>query len=84
MVYSQIAQFKARLSSYLQEVRQGREVIIMDRKTPIAKVVPFSQSHHSVVVRGPRVKKSLKSLTFPGIKARVDVVRLLREARGPR
>jgi len=36
-----IAELKDRLSSYLQRVRAGEELVIRDRKLPIAKIVPL-------------------------------------------
>ena len=36
-----IADLKDHLSSYLNQVRAGEEVLICDRKTPIAKIVPL-------------------------------------------
>src|ERR1700676_5612015 len=38
----QIAELKNNLSAYLHKVRAGEEVIICDRKSPIAKIVPLS------------------------------------------
>ena len=38
----QIAELKNHLSAYLHKVRAGEEVIICDRKAPIAKIVPLS------------------------------------------
>lgn len=37
-----IAELKNRLSAYLDRVRQGEEIVIRDRKRPIAKIVPLS------------------------------------------
>ena len=37
-----IADLKSHLSSYLNEVREGTEIIIRDRQVPIAKLVPLS------------------------------------------
>jgi prevent-host-death family protein len=37
-----IAELKNRLSSYLNEVREGEEILIRDRHLPIAKIVPIS------------------------------------------
>jgi prevent-host-death family protein len=37
-----IADLKSHLSSYLNEVREGAEIIIRDRQVPIAKLVPLS------------------------------------------
>jgi antitoxin (DNA-binding transcriptional repressor) of toxin-antitoxin stability system len=39
-----IAALKNGLSRYLSEVRQGEELLIRDRKTPIAKIVPLAQA----------------------------------------
>jgi antitoxin (DNA-binding transcriptional repressor) of toxin-antitoxin stability system len=40
MKKANIAEFKARLSSYLRFVRRGEKVVVYDRDTPIADVVP--------------------------------------------
>ncbi len=37
-----IATLKNRLSLYLNEVRAGHEVVIRDRNTPIARIVPIT------------------------------------------
>jgi len=39
-----IAALKNELSRYLAEVRQGEELLIRDRKVPIAKIVPLRQA----------------------------------------
>lgn len=38
-----IAELKQHLSSYLKEVRAGKEIIIRDRNTPIARLMPLDQ-----------------------------------------
>jgi prevent-host-death family protein len=39
-----IAALKNELSRYLNEVRQGEELLIRDRNIPIAKIVPLPQA----------------------------------------
>jgi prevent-host-death family protein len=39
-----IGTLKNKLSSYLQDVRKGEEVIVQDRKKPIARIVPIRSS----------------------------------------
>jgi len=39
-----IADLKNRLSRYLQEVREGEELVVRDRNLPIAKIVPISDA----------------------------------------
>jgi prevent-host-death family protein len=37
-----VAELKDRLSAYLNEVRGGQEILVRDRKTPIARIVPVT------------------------------------------
>ena len=39
-----IVALKNQLSRYLAEVRQGEELLIRDRRVPIAKIVPLRQA----------------------------------------
>jgi prevent-host-death family protein len=36
-----VAELKARLSSFLEEVRAGNEIVVTDRGVPIARLVPM-------------------------------------------
>ena len=40
-----IAELKSKLSEYLRGVRKGQSVIVLDRETPIARIVPFDGEH---------------------------------------
>jgi prevent-host-death family protein len=37
-----IAELKARLSEYLKVVRKGRTLTVLDRETPVARIVPYA------------------------------------------
>lgn len=78
-----IAELKARLSRYLLEVRRGRSLIVMDRQTPIARIIPHTAEGDPLVVRRPlRRVKSLQSVPLPPpLKLDVDIVEILREER---
>ena len=39
-----VAELKNRLSAYLNEVRNGEEILIRDRNLPIARLVPINQA----------------------------------------
>jgi prevent-host-death family protein len=39
-----IGTLKNKLSSYLQDVKNGEEVIVQDRKKPIARIVPIKSA----------------------------------------
>jgi prevent-host-death family protein len=40
-----IAELKARLSSYIEQVKGGNEVLVTDRGMPVAKLVPVPPEH---------------------------------------
>jgi prevent-host-death family protein len=42
-----IGTLKNKLSAYLQDVRNGEEVIVQDRKKPIARIVPIRSADFS-------------------------------------
>jgi prevent-host-death family protein len=48
-----VAELKAKLSEYLREVRNGHEVVVMDRNRPVARIVPYEAQEHSSIVREP-------------------------------
>lgn len=64
-----IADFKSRLSEHLRLVRRGHEVVIKDRETPIARVIPYQTKTEELIVRPPtRPLRDLRRL--PGVKAK--------------
>ena len=42
MVNAKIADLKNNLSRYLAHVRRGGEITVLDRDTPVARIVPFA------------------------------------------
>ena len=38
------SQFKARLGQYLRAAREGQELVVMDRTTPVARLLPMSST----------------------------------------
>lgn len=41
MIKVGVAKLKAELSDYLRKVKLGGEVVVYDRETPIARIVPY-------------------------------------------
>jgi prevent-host-death family protein len=56
-----IADLKARLSEHLQSVRRGRTLTVLDRSTPVARIVPYEPE--TLEVR--RATRRLARLTAP-------------------
>lgn len=48
-----IAELKSRLSEHLRRVRSGRTLTILDRDTPIARIVPWKQRDSFLQIRPP-------------------------------
>ena len=42
MKTANVSQLKSRLSSYLDAVQQGEEIIVRDRDRPIARIIPLT------------------------------------------
>jgi prevent-host-death family protein len=61
----QIAQFKGRLSQYLRAVQSGNEIVVKDRNTPIARVIPYGESRNRLKSSLPvKSLKDVDSLPF--------------------
>ena len=56
-----IAELKARLSQHLKAVRKGRTLTVLDRATPVARIVPYAAD--PVEVR--RATRRLRDLKLP-------------------
>jgi prevent-host-death family protein len=78
-----IAELKNRLSEYLRMVRSGRSLTVLDRDTPIARILPYEDRSASLTVRSPVPgTRKLKDVKLPPpLPLHVDIVRLLLEER---
>ena len=77
------ADLKAHLSAHLRAVRQGSSLTVLDRKTPIARLIPFEDRAGELVVRPAR--GSLRDLPVPeSIGDGPDVLADLLATRGDR
>jgi len=78
-----ISELKAHLSEYLRHVRKGHTVEVLDRETPVARLVPFEERASGLVVRPAQGR--MKDLKLPPpLKTKIDIVALLREDRDTR
>jgi len=78
-----VAELKSRLSEHLRKVRAGRTVTVLDRSTPIARIVPYEETGASLSVRRPLPgAPSLKDFPLPPpLRFTRDIVALLLEQR---
>ena len=73
-----IADLKARLSEHLRSVRNGGTLTVLDRDTPIARIVPFT-AHALEIRKAQRRVRDLKLPAKPG--KRTDSLAVLLEDR---
>lgn len=78
-----IADLKSRLSEHLRKVRRGRSLVVLDRDTPIARIVPYEEDAATLSVRPPLPDAPALSRVPlpPPLRLRRDVVDLLVEER---
>lgn len=82
---AKISELKAGLSSYLAGVRRGETVVVYDRSTPIARLVPYQDDLDGLRIDQPsRPRAELKKLAPIRMRKRVDVVAMLRASRDER
>lgn len=83
MTAVRIADLKSRLSEHLRKVRGGRSLTILDRDTPIARIVPWRAGDVSLQRRPPLAgaPKLQRVPLPPPLGFRGDVVKLLMEER---
>jgi prevent-host-death family protein len=74
-----VAELKAHLSAYLRKVRAGETITVLDRDTPIARLVPLA-TQTPLVVRPSRGRLHDVRLPRP-LALEADVVDLLLEER---
>ena len=48
-----VSVLKAKLSEYLRSARQGCPVVVCDRDTPVARLVPYGSASQTLSVRPP-------------------------------
>jgi prevent-host-death family protein len=73
-----IAELKARLSEHLRSVRNGGTLTVLDRDTPIARIVPYAAQPLEI----RKAKRPLRDLKLPAKPSkRTDSVAIVVEDR---
>jgi antitoxin (DNA-binding transcriptional repressor) of toxin-antitoxin stability system len=77
------ADLKAHLSKHLQAVRRGETIVVLDRREPIARIVPIGAAGLELVVRPALGALQDVPLLGPS-RSDIDVLEQLREERAER
>ena len=83
MISVRIADLKSRLSEHLRQVRRGESLTVLDRNTPIARVVPFEEKPGVLKSRPPlpHIPKLQRIPLPPPLRRHKDVLAYLLEER---
>jgi prevent-host-death family protein len=85
MKNARVSELKAHLSAYLAKVRKGETVIVCDRSTPIARLVPYESDPPGLTILAPSQPRSeLLKVKAVRPKRPIDIVEVLREDRDQR
>ena len=85
MARAKISELKARLSAYLAEVRGGGEVLVYDRATPIARLIPFTDAQDDLrLIAESSPPAALRRMKGVRPRKAIDVDKLLGELRQDR
>lgn len=77
-----VAALKARLSEYIRAARRGHPVVVYDRDTPVARLVPYETAAEPLSIRLPL--RSLRDVVLPApIRRKLDSLGALLEERQP-
>ncbi len=85
MTRPKVSELKAHLSAYLAEVRGGGEVIVCDRSTPIARLIPIEAEKDDLDVIADSDPAELQ-LRLKGVRPKksINVGKILAELRQDR
>jgi len=77
-----IARLKSRLSEYLRAVRRGETIMVLDRQTPVASILPVRQRAELRIQEPAAGSPALNRIALPEpLNLKIDIVELLLEER---
>jgi prevent-host-death family protein len=83
MKRAKVSELKARLSSYLADVRKGDILVVCDRATPIARLIPMEEEAGSLkIVDASKPLGELGEIRPVRLRKKIDIGNILSEARG--
>lgn len=77
MTLVKVGELRNNFSRYLQRVRQGGEIVITDRQTPIGRVIPYKKKEEFDLIEPVKGYKGLAHLLFSPIECKQDPVDFL-------
>ena len=85
MKQTKVSELKSKLSAYLADVRRGETIIVCDRNTPIAQIIPFEDGSNDFKIdEATRPWTDVKKIKGVRPSKPIDVDKLLWDMRGDR
>ena len=85
MKQTKVSELKSNLSAYLADVRRGETIIVCDRNTPVARMVPFEDGADDFKIdEATRPWTDVKKIKGVRPSKTIDVDKLLQEMREDR
>ncbi len=85
MTRAKISELKAKLSAYIARARRGDSIVIMDRETPVAKLVPWDDQSSLPTIRAATAPaSSVRQRSKVRLLKPIDSLALLSEDRDER
>ncbi len=85
MKRANVSELKSRLSSYLAEVKKGDTVVVCERQTAIARLIPYEdQDRDFKVHEATEPLPKLREIRPVRLRKRVNVGKMLQDMRGDR
>ncbi|MGE0267559.1 MAG: type II toxin-antitoxin system Phd/YefM family antitoxin [Candidatus Omnitrophota bacterium] len=74
MVSVNIRELMHNFSKYLKDVKEGEQILVMERNVPVAEIIPYNPH-----VKKPGWKREIKRIKVKGEALSETVVRMRRE-----
>ncbi|MCU0723317.1 MAG: type II toxin-antitoxin system prevent-host-death family antitoxin [Planctomycetes bacterium] len=82
---AKISEIKAKFSEFIRRVRRGATIVVLDRETPVARIVPHENGREDLRLEpAPRPACDIGKARGVRLRRAADVDRLLAESRGDR
>lgn len=79
---AKIGELKTHFSSYIQKVKNGGEVIVTERDTPVAKIIPFSQKKEKLlIIHKPKQPYKFIDIKVLPMDSKIDILEILKQTR---
>lgn len=79
---AKIGELKTHFSSYIQKVKKGGEIVVTERNTPVAKIIPFPEKKEKLlIIHKPKQPYKFSDIKVPPMDSKIDILEILKQTR---